>query len=261
MRKPLILVAIFAALILVSCRAEINASLEVEEDRSGAIGFELGTDQEFRDLVASEGLDAGELFGNADSAFGDDAEGTTYEREEGAMTFQGVRIEFEDIDEFIAAGAASNDLLSFNTISFEMDDSTAVFDATIAAPEDFSGDLPVDPSQFAGDFLSANFTLTMPGTVTVHNADEVLADGSLRWELPFLFGEATEFRAESEFGSSGFPWLWLILGIALLVGLIAVIAAVILGRRQQRQAVSDAAAAYPQDAPIASEQESPEDAG
>ena len=43
-------------------------------------------------------------------------------------------------------------------------------------------------------------------------------------------------------------WLWIVLGVVLVVGVIAIIAAVILGRRQEKQAVTDAAAQYPQSA-------------
>jgi hypothetical protein len=132
-----------------------------------------------------------------------------------------------------------------------------VFDATLLAEEQDLGDIPFDPSQFTGDFLSASFILSMPGTVTVHDADEVLADGRLRWDLPLLGGEV-DLHAESEFGSGGFPWLILILGIVLLVGVAATVAAVIMGRKQEKQAVADAAAAYPQATPIANDQQTPD---
>ena len=261
MRKGLLLLAVVAALFLVSCRAEVNIALDVEQDGSGTVAFELGTDEEFRDFMTSFGADPADLFGELESGLGD-SEGTATEREEGDMSFKGAQVEFDDVDEIAGQlGGAAGDFGGFDTFTFEINDTSAVFDATLSAPEQdpsegFGG---FDPSQLAGDVFTANFILKMPGNVTTHNADAVLADDRLQWELPLL-GGTVNFHAESQFGGSGFPWLWVILGIALLVGLIAVIVAVILGRRQQRQAVSDAAAAYPQEVPIASDQDAPEEA-
>ncbi len=258
MRKTTVLLAAAGALFLVGCRAEVNINLDIEEDGSGVVAFELGFDQEFRDLMASNGADPDNLFGDLEETGLGEAEGEAFEREEGEMSFQGVRLEFDNVDEI--AGAledSSGDFGGFNTFSLELDDTSAVFDATISAPEQNLDDIPFDPSQFAGDVFSANFILTMPGTVISHNADEVLADGRLRWDLPLLGGEAN-FHAESSFGSGGFPWLPVIIGIALLVGLIAMIIAVYLGKQQEKRAVSDAAAAYPEQAPIPPKQ-SPSD--
>ena len=89
--------------------------------------------------------------------------------------------------------------------------------------------------------------LSMPGTVTSHNADEVLADGSLRWELPLL-GGTTELHAESEFGGSGFPWLFVIIALVVVIGIAALVGAITMSSRKEKQAVSAAAVAS-QDAP------------
>jgi len=257
MRKALLVFGVTAAaVVLASCRAEVNIALDVEEDGSGVMAFELGLDEELRELMGSTGADPDDLFGDIES---DLEEGTVTQREEGDMSFQGVEIEFDDIDEVTGflTDSSSDFFGGFGTLSFELDETSAVFDATLLAEEQDLGDFPFDPSQFTGDFLSANFILTMPGTVTVHNADEVLADGRLRWDLPLLGGEI-DLHAESEFGGSGFPWLILILGIVLLIGATATVAAVIMGRRQEKQAVSDAAAAYPQTIPIATDQQAPD---
>jgi hypothetical protein len=241
------------AVLFTSCRAEVNLMLDVEEDRSGTFAFELGLDEEFRELMESNDANPDDLFGELDP----NLEGTTYEREEGAMSFQGVSVEFDDVDEFTAELADSTaEIGSFNSFSFVMDDTTAVFDASISAPEeDLGGDLPIDPSQLTDQFFSANFILSMPGTVTTHNADEVLGDGRLRWDLPLLGGESA-FHAESDVGGGGFPWLWIILGTLLIAGLIAVGIAVTNRSKQQRQAVADAAAAHP--APSALSQWTPD---
>jgi flagellar biosynthesis/type III secretory pathway M-ring protein FliF/YscJ len=65
--------------------------------------------------------------------------------------------------------------------------------------------------------------------------------------LPLLGGDK-DIYAKSEFGSSSLWWLWIVLGVVLIVGVAAVIAAIVLGKRQSKQAVSDAAAQYPQPA-------------
>lgn len=248
MRKPvLILGLIVAALLLAACRAEVNISLAVEEDGSGTVAFELGTDDEFRELLGSSGADPDELFGDLESGV---EGGEVFEREEGDMSYQGVRIEFDDIDEVsdTLTDAGSDFFGGFGDFSFEMDESSAVFDATLTADEqDLGEDIPFDPSQLSGDFFSAGFVLSMPGTVTSHNADEVLADGSLRWDLPLL-GGTTELHAESEFGGSGFPWLFVIIALVVVIGIAALVGAITMSSRKEKQAVSAAAVAS-QDAP------------
>ncbi len=247
MRRSLLLAAA-AALVLTGCRFETNILLEVNEDGSGSYAFELGMDQEFQDLLSSQGADLGDLTAELPDVAGAEA----YDREEGEMNFQGVRIEFDDvnaINDLVAS--SSDDFGDFTSFSVEVTDDSASFDATISAqaPEDF-GDLGIDPSAFTGEFFSASFILTLPGTVTDHNADEVLSNGSLRWDLPIFGGDAS-YHAESSFGGSSFPWLPLIIGLVILLGLAAMVVAVVMGRRQEKQAVSDAAAAYPEEAPVA----------
>ena len=255
MRRTFLFIAAAAvSLLLVSCRAEINIALDVEEDGSGTVAFEFGLDEELRSLMASTGADADDLFSDLDTGF---EGGTTFQREEGDMSFQGVLVEFDDVGEISDQLAdSSGDLASFGEFSFEVGDTEAVFDAALLTEEQDLGNFPLDPLALTGDVFSANFIVGMPGTVVEHNADEVLADGRLRWDIPLLGGEKT-LHAVSDLGGSSFPWLWVLVGVALLVGVIATIAAVVLGRRQQRRAVSDAAAAYPQQVPVAPGQETP----
>ncbi len=251
-RTFLFIAAVSVSLLLVSCRAEINITLDVEEDGSGTAAFEFGLDEELRSLMASTGADADDLFSDLDTGF---EGGTAFQREEGDMSFEGVLVEFDDVNEISDQLAdSSGDLAGFGEFSFEVGDTEAVFDAALLSEEQDLGDFPFDPSALTGDVFSANFIVGMPGTVVEHNADEVLADGRLRWDIP-LFGGEKRLHAVADFGGGGFPWLWVLLGIALLVGVVATIAAVVLGRRQQRRAVSNAAAAYPQQVPVAPGQE------
>ncbi|MEA3502358.1 MAG: hypothetical protein U9R47_06255, partial [Actinomycetota bacterium] len=230
MKKLLLLVA-GLALLAVACRAEVNVLLDINEDRSGTTTFEFGLDEEFLGVIESSGGSADEIFGEMD--FGDDA-GEATVRTEGDMTFTGVTKEFTDVTDVTSemlgeVGAES----PFADFSFAMDEESAELRATVSAEEQDLGDIPLDPSALTGDFFSANFILGMPGTVVEHNADEVLADGRLRWELPLLGGEKN-IHAKSDFGGSSLWWLWIVLGVVLVIGVIAIIAAVVLGKRQSK---------------------------
>jgi hypothetical protein len=248
MKKLLLLVA-GIALVTVACRAEVNVSVDIEEDRSGTIAFEFGIDEEFRELIESSGGTTEDLFGDLDLGIDLGVEGgAVIERTDGDMTYTGAKQEFADISEVMSdlIGETNDDAL-FQEFSFVMDDESAALSATATGDATEAGDLPFDPTELTDDVFSANFILGMPGTVVEHNADEVLSDGRLLWALPILGGTQT-FIAKSEFGGSSLWWLWIILGVVLVVGVIAIIAAVLLGKKQEKQAVTDAAAAYPQPA-------------
>jgi len=246
MKKLLLLVA-GIALLTVACRAEVNVLVDINDDRSGTVAFEFGLDDELRGLIESSGGTTDDLFGELDLGLATE-DGTVTERTEGDMTFTGAEKNFEDISEAMTdlVGDTSGEGM-FSDFSFVMDDESAAFAATASAEEQDMGDLGLDTSALTGDVFSANFILGMPGSVVEHNADEVLSDGRLRWTLPLLGGTKT-FVAKSEFGGSSLWWLWIVLGVVLVVGVIAIIAAVVLGRRQEQQAVTDAAAQYPQSA-------------
>ena len=243
--KKLVLLFAGIALLTVACKAEMNVLVDINDDRSGTVAFEFGLDDELRELLESSGGSADDLFGELDLDIATEG-GTVTERTEGDMTFSGATKDFEDISQVMTdlVGDTSSDGM-FTEFSFVMDDETAALAATASSEEQDVGDLGLDPSSLTGDVFSANFILGMPGTVVEHNADEVLSDGSLKWSLPILGGTKT-IIAKSEFGSSSLWWLWIVLGVVLVVGVIAIIAAVVLGRRQEKQAVTDAASQYPQ---------------
>jgi len=244
--KKLVLLIAGIALLTVACRAEMNVLVDIEEDRSGTIAFEFGLDEEFRELIESSGGTTDDVFGEFDLGM---EGGTVTERTDGEMVYTGATQDFEDISEVMAdlIGDTSDEGM-FTEFSFVMDDETAALSATASQSTEDLGDIPFDPSEITDDVLSANFILGMPGTVVEHNADEVLSDGRLLWSLPILGGTKT-FIAKSEFGGgSSLWWLWVILGVVLVVGVAAIIAAVVLGKRQEKQAVTDAATQYPQPA-------------
>lgn len=244
--KKLILLVAGIALLTVACRAEMNVLVDIEEDRSGSIAFEFGLDEEFRELIESSGGTTDDVFGEFDLGI---EGGTVTERTEGDMVYTGATQDFDDISDVMAdlIGDTSDEGM-FTEFSFVMDDETAALSATASQSTEDLGDIPFDPSEITDDVLSANFILGMPGTVVEHNADEVLSDGRLKWSLPILGGTKT-FIAKSEFGGgSSLWWLWIILGVVLIVGVAAIIAAIALGKRQEKQAVTDAATQYPQPA-------------
>jgi hypothetical protein len=243
MKKLLLLIA-GIALLTVACRAEMNVIVNINEDQSGTVAFEFGLDEEFLGIIESTGGSVDDLFGELDLGTG---EGEATVRTEGDMTFTGVTKEFTDVNEAMdeLTGVSDSEDPLFQDFSFTMDDKTAELTARISAPEEDLGDIGLDPSALTGDLFSANFILGLPGTVVEHNADDVLADGRLRWDLPILGGEK-DIYAKSEFGSSNLWWLWIVLGVVLVVGVAAIVAAIVLGKRQSKQAVTDAAAQYPQ---------------
>lgn len=243
MKKLLLLIA-GIALLTVACRAEMNVIVDINEDQSGTAAFEFGLDEEFLGIIESTGGSVDDLFGELD--LGTD-EGEATVRTEGDMTFTGVTKEFTNVNDAMdeLTGVTDSEDPLFQDFSFTMDDETAELTAKVSAPEEDLGDIGLDPSALTGDLFSANFILGLPGTVVEHNADEVLADGRLRWDLPILGGEK-DIYAKSEFGGSSLWWLWIVLGVVLVVGVAAIVAAVVLGKRQSKQAVADAASQYPQ---------------
>ena len=245
--KRLVLLFAGIALLTVACKAEVNVLVDINDDRSGTLAFEFGLDDELRGLLESSGGSADDLFGELDLGVAAEG-GTVTERTDGDMTFTGATQDFDDISDVIQdlVGETAGDAM-FSDFSFVMDDESAAFAATATGEEQDLGDLGLDPAALTGDVFSANFILGMPGNVVEHNADEVLSDGRLKWALPILGGTKT-LEAKSDFGGSSLWWLWIVLGVVLVVGVIAIVAAVTLGRRQEKQAVADAAAQYPQSA-------------
>jgi hypothetical protein len=239
--RRVMLVVAGLALVVAACRAEANTIISVEEDRSGTVVFEFGADEEFLSLLESTGADPADVFGSADVEV---PGAETIQRTEGEMSYWGVEWEFDDVDEISQTleGAGDTTGADFSDLSFEMDDDGAVLDAVIATPTEAISGFPLEPEVPLGDvadIFAVNFVIGMPGTVVEHNADEVLADGSLLWEIP-ITGGTIEMSARSEFGGSSLWWLWIVLGAVLVIGLAALVGAVIASRRQSRRAVEEA---------------------
>lgn len=242
------------ALLLSACRIESNIILDINEDGSATVGAEVGFDEEMLDLMSQDGGDPSDLLSELPDLGGDGVE--PIERVEGDMTFYGATTTVEDLSTYDFAGLQGE---SFSEFEYAFDDNSATLTATVDAAGfgDLGGDeLPLDPSEITADIFSARVLVSMPGTVTEHNADEVSGDGTLVWNLP-LAGSKDIF-ATSTFGSTTPNWIWFLIGGIVIVGIIAVIAAVMTSRKDSEKAVAAAAAAHEEEAdqPIESSQQS-----
>ncbi|HHC07418.1 MAG TPA: hypothetical protein ENK55_01690 [Actinobacteria bacterium] len=249
MKKILVLAAL-VAVAATACKIDARLNLDVAEDGSGTIVTEFGVDEELKALIEQSGEDV--QFGNE---FGLPEGAETFERTEGEFTYYGAKVPFENPEEAVEiltntgeGGAAFEDL------QLTASDGSVEFRArAVAETPDLGGDeLPFDPSVLTDDFLSVKFVLRLPGKVVEHNADEVLPDGRLVWELPITGGEK-ELLARSETGG-GFPTALLILGL-LVVAAIVVGLVVVARRRGEADRALDAAAASVSEAPSTSPEE------
>ncbi len=240
--KKLLLVVAGLALLTSACKFQVNMLVDVNQDGSGAIATEMGMDQEFLDLIKSNGGSPDDIT----SQFDTDLPGAKpYQREEGDFTYYGVRKEFDDITqagEFLSRGGPNS---PFESFSLTMDDRGTQLDAKVKVPSDLGGnnELGIDPSQLAGDFFTFRLVASLPGKVVEHDADEVLPDGRLVWNLPVTGGEKT-IHVRTEYGGGSLGWLWILLAILVIVGVAAAIVAVLVSRRRSVDAVTEASSAF-----------------
>lgn len=228
------------ALLLSACRIESNIILDINEDGSATVGVEIGFDEEMLNLMSSSGGDPSDILSDLPNLGGDGME--PIQRTEGDMTYFGATTNVDDLSTYDFDGFEGE---AFSEFSYEFDDAGATLSAMVDATGvgDFGGgDLPIDPSEITGDIFSARVLVTMPGDVKESNADEVLSDGTLVWNLPFT--GTKEILATSSFGGTGFNTIWLVLGGVLIVGAIAAIAAMTMSKKDSEKAVAEAAASY-----------------
>ncbi len=114
--------------------------------------------------------------------------------------------------------------------------------ATAGAPGDLAEgvDLPISLDFFDSAF-SASVIIGMPGSVTEHNADEVLSDGRLKWEISLT--EGVDIQAVSDLSESSFPWAFVIVIILLLAA--AALVLVVMRRNATTSAAAIAATPPP----------------
>lgn len=237
MRKLLPLVAALVVL-TAACRLETNVIIDVNDDGSGTITTELGLNQEMQDLLES--------FGGSDDLLSglDLGDGTPTEtRVEGDMTFFAATQEFASPAEVQSVLDQNQDQASFEEFQLSVDEEGALLIARTGPLSDQDGvdleSIPFDPAELT-DAFSANILVNLPGEVTEHNADEVLADGTLRWAISLT--DPLDIQAESSFGGGGVPWLPI--GIAALI-VLGGGAALAMRNREDKSTAALAAAEVP----------------
>ena len=221
MRKMWVLAAL-GGVLLAGCRAETNVIVDILEDGSGTYTVELGLDDELQQLLdAFTGGEGDGLIPGFDLDIpgieGNPLE-TLESRVEGDMTFYANTDQFADpagLEQLIAEAGGEN---NFETFSLTVEGDIVTLRATAGAPgqliED-AGDLPISPD-LIGEAFEANVIVAMPGSVTERNADEVLADGRLRWEISLSDG--VDILAVSDLSESSFPW-WLV-GVVVVAAIL-----------------------------------------
>lgn len=207
MKRLSIFVALLA-FIATGCRSEVHLLLDVAEDGSGTIAAEVGINQQLRDLIDQLAGDSDNIISGLDLGL----VGESSTRVDGDMTVYTTVTAFDDVTA-IPEAAAGN----FTSFSLELSDDGASLEATL----DLAGELdlaefPVDPGTIDSETLQAQILVSLPGEVSDHNADEVMADGRYAWDIP-LDRELYMF-ANTLYPKAGSSW-WLVGLLALSVGL------------------------------------------
>ena len=222
--------------LLAGCRAEINVGMDVESTGAGTVALEVGVDDELLSLIESSG-------GSIDDLVGEIPWGATAlePRQEGDLTIYGFTRAFaspEELDALLAEGIQGIEAEG-TELELTVDDGGATLDATIAIPDatEQAGELG-DIGGSLGEFLSASFRAHLPGEVVERNADSVLDDGTLVWDLPVTGGTVDVF-ARSESGG-GFPVVPVVIGIALIAA--GGVAIYLLSRRSKGEGAAAIAA-------------------
>lgn len=236
--------AIIVALVTVACRAEANVVLDIDVDGSGTYTVELGLDRELQDLLAGfTGGEGGIIPGFDFGALGLDENplDSVPSRVEGDMTYFGDSSTFASLDELKQLiSSAAGDGNSFDAFDVTLADEKVTIAATAGAPGDLAGDIDIPISlDFFEDALSASVIIAMPGSVTSHNADEVLSDGSLKWDISLT--EGVDIQAVSDLSESSFPWGIVIVIVLLLVALGLAVIVMRRSARTSAQALAETA--------------------
>lgn len=237
--RPLIAILTLLALAASACQIRTDIKLDIAADETGTVAFELGFDEEFRQLAESEG---GEFSVENLEGFGGDVPGDWSIEDFDDGQFAGTRfaVAFTSLADLrsklaeIDSGSDDPTADFFDTITVTRDGETFRFEATIdqvdQALQDAGGfDFGLDPAQFLSEVFLIRFVVKMPGAIQSHNADRI--DGStLVWEVP-LDGSSRTLTAVSG-SSGGFP---LTIFLAALGGLAILGALWLVAQRRRRQ--------------------------
>ncbi len=245
--RRMMLAAALLALVAVACKAELAVVVDLEADGSGTLELISGFDEEFIQLVFQGADPAEAVFQDNDFAELEDAEFDTYE--EGEFSYYRITVPFTEPEEVLQAAA---DDMPIEAIDVTVtDDEVRVSAQTDQGLGDLAGsdDLGAFSPDVLADTISLNVRLRMPGEVTSHNADRVLDDGTLEWDIP-LTGEGLDIQAVSDptAGEGGGLPIGLAIGGGALLAAGAA-AGVWLARRRRTAGPLDLAP--PVDAPVA----------
>lgn len=208
-------------LLLSACEAQVNLRVDLTADGSGQIRAEFGVDDELKSLIESGGSSFEETF--EDQGAGDllelvDARQETYTR--GELTFVAQVADFDDVDALIDL-ASDESQGALNDLDVSIDEDRVKVTGFLELDENELGDTAgFDPSLLE-EFFGFHVQINMPGKVSTHNADRVLEDDTLEWDVP-LTGGALDIQAESSLSSDGGLPLWLI--IVLVAAVLALLA-------------------------------------
>ncbi len=236
MRKPLLLAAALA-LLTTACRAEVNFILDVADDGSGELIVEFGIDDELFEQLAAVNFDIDDLSSNF---LPEDR--TIDERREGDMNFYATAEPFAGPDALLdQASLLEESGAVVRELDLEVDGAAGSLDMLVDIPslvESLAGLGAGGLGLFgdaAEDAFMSSIVVALPGDVKEHNADEVLPDGRLRWNVPLLEGGTVDVHVVTEAAGSGSS-LGLIVGIVALV--IVLGGGIWLANRRRRASVS-----------------------
>lgn len=188
MRKLLILLG-FGALLLGACRAESVTLIRVNPDGKTAVISEFAFDDEALEAIGGQADDPEEVLRGISEFIGDpsalpvagaDSEVEQFERDD----LKGVRVTVDGLDPTLVTErvASGRSILDFVTIGIEND---------VLLIAGRTRDIPsIEREGFAalaGGDISTVFDMVLqievPGSVLDHNADRVVAEGLLEWDL------------------------------------------------------------------------------
>lgn len=214
------IVAVLLALLAAACKIETNAVIDINADKSGVVGVELGFDDEFAEFAEGFGdqpITEESVFEGNELVNVPGAETSTETR--GDMTFYIISVPVDDVTNIEDELAADENQLA-QDIEITFTDELVSVTARASAEEalsDSGGDTGMIPPDQLEDSFAANLRLTLPGKVLEHNADSQ-SGNTLTWAVP-ITGGTVDIMAQSDPSGSeggGFP-VWLIVLIAVLV--------------------------------------------
>lgn len=230
------------ALVATACRAEVNFAIEVLEDGSGSAFIEAGVDEELA-AVLPDGTDPLDLLaGQFDLSNLSTSEVEPFDRD--GLMFRSLRVDFEDVDtlsrEFISDPATP-----FRDLTVQLDDAGMSVAVTVELPDLGAAagalGLPVDGAALTdNEVLASHVRMSLPGTIEMHDADRVLPNGDLEWDLPLTGGVKT-LTAQTVFENGSFAWLP-VAGAGLAIALVAGVA-LFAGKSRRKKEVAAIAAA------------------